>query len=209
MGDEDFTAVIHPRTPRGSGRRSGQALETRTLDSSSDRRRTAKRAGSHTRRGFHYESGVPVRMLGAMLDVTDRHQADGSARLLDREPRRAPGEPQRANDHFLATSATVPAAARALLASGLAGHPLPPSTPAAVHDRRHVELAARLIDACSTSPPHPAARCACGHQPTPSRRAHDEICCERKPRRPPRVTRAYGRGSSPLGRTPPRPDPCL
>jgi PAS domain S-box-containing protein len=106
---EDFTRSIHPEDAERVGAAIRQALEDREDYQIEFRiiRPTGEVRWIDTNgRGFHDAAGAPVRMLGAMLDVTDRHQAEEErARLLDRESEaRAEAEAaSEAKDRFLAT----------------------------------------------------------------------------------------------------------
>jgi PAS domain S-box-containing protein len=154
---EDFTAVIHPEDAGRVGEAIRRALESRERYEVEFR---IVRPDGEARwiitngRGFYDESGTPARMLGAMLDVTDRHQAEEErARLLDRESE-ARAEAEAANeakDHFLATLShelRTPLTPVLLVASGLAGDERLPAELRRPLDmiRRNVELEARLID---------------------------------------------------------------
>jgi PAS domain S-box-containing protein len=106
---EDFTSAIHPEDAGRVGAAIQQALDGPEGYQIEFR---IVRPGGEVRwidtngRAVRDDSGAPVRMLGAMLDVTDRHQAEEErARLLDRESE-ARAEAEAANeakDHFLAT----------------------------------------------------------------------------------------------------------
>ena len=154
---EDFTAVIHPEDAERVGAAIRQSLESREgyeLEFRIVRPDGEARWIITNGRGFHDESGAPVRMLGAMLDVTDRHQAEEErARLLDRESE-ARAEAEAANeakDHFLATLShelRTPLTPVLAVVSALAGRArLPPELRRPLDMiRRNVELEARLID---------------------------------------------------------------
>jgi PAS domain S-box-containing protein len=154
---EDFSSAVHPED---AGR--VEAAILRALDGREDYQmefRIVRPDGEvrwiHTKgRAVHDEQGRPLRMLGAMLDVTDRHEAEEEhARLLARESEaRAEAEAaNRAKDRFLAALShelRTPLTPVLATTSSLAGDE---SLPARVRRqldviRRNVELEARLID---------------------------------------------------------------
>jgi PAS domain S-box-containing protein len=191
---EDFTAVIHPEDAGRVGQAIRRALESRERYEIEFR---IVRPDGEARwiitngRGFHDESGTPVRMLGAMLDVTDRHQAEEErARLLDRESE-ARAEAEAANeakDHFLATLShelRTPLTPVLLLASGLAGDERLPAELRRPLDmiRRNVELEARLIDDLLDLTRITRGKLDLRLEVTDARKVVEhtiEICCERE-----------------------------
>jgi PAS domain S-box-containing protein len=106
---DDFTSRIHPDDAGWVGEAIQRAVAEEIQYDAEFR---IVRPGGEVRwittngRAFYDAEGQPVRMLGAMLDVTDRHQAEEErARLLARE-REARAEAEAANeakDRFLAT----------------------------------------------------------------------------------------------------------
>ena len=106
---EDFTSLIHPEDAERV-----QAAIQRALDSGEDYEiefRVVRPDGkvrwlTTTGRALYDSQGRALRMLGATLDVTERHEAeDERSRLLARE-REARAEAEAANqakDRFLAT----------------------------------------------------------------------------------------------------------
>jgi len=191
---EDFTAVIHPEDAGRVGEAIRQALETREryeLEFRIVRPDGEARWITTNGRGFHDESGAPVRMLGAMLDVTDRHRAEEErARLLDRESE-ARAEAEAANeakDHFLATLShelRTPLTPVLLLASGLAVDERLPAELRRPLDmiRRNVELEARLIDDLLDLTRITRGKLDLRLEVTDARKVIEhtiEICCERE-----------------------------
>jgi PAS domain S-box-containing protein len=154
---EDFTAVIHPE----DAARVGEAIQ-KALESREDYRMEFRivRPDREVRwiqtngRAVYDAAGAPVRMLGATIDVTERHEAEEEhARLLARESEaRAEAEAaSQAKDRFLATLShelRTPLTPVLAIVSRLAADELIPSGPRRQIDviRRNVELEARLID---------------------------------------------------------------
>ena len=218
---EDFTSAVHPEDAERVGKAIQQALEGREgyqIEFRIVRPNGEVRWIDTNGRSIQDESGTPVRMLGAMLDVTDRHQAEEErARLLDRESE-ARAEAEAANeakDHFLATLShelRTPLTPVLLVASGLAeDERCRPSCADAGHDpaQRRARGAADRRPA-RPHPHHPrqARPAPGGHRRPQGRRAHDrDLLRAGGRRRPPAGERgAGGGGPSPLGR-PLAPDP--
>jgi PAS domain S-box-containing protein len=154
---EDFTSAVHPEDAERVGAAIRKALESGEDYQTEFRivRPDGEVRWIHTNgRAVHDDQGTPVRMLGAMLDVTDRREAeDEHARLLARESEaRAEAEAaNRAKDEFLATLShelRTPLTPVLAIASGLAVDDRIPPGPRRQLDviRRNVELEARLID---------------------------------------------------------------
>ena len=106
---DDFTSRIHPEDAGWVGEAIQRALAEETQYDAEFR---IVRPDGEVRwittngRAFYDAEGRPVRMLGAMLDVTDRHQAgEERARLLaaERAARTEAEEANEAKDRFLAT----------------------------------------------------------------------------------------------------------
>ena len=155
---EDFTSLIHPEDAERV-----QAAIQRALDSGEDYEvelRVVRPSDGKVRwlttagRALYDSQGRPLRMLGATLDVTDRHEAEEErSRLLARE-REARAEAEAANeakDRFLATLShelRTPLAPVLAVVSGLGeSGEVPPELRRPLDlIRRNVELEARLID---------------------------------------------------------------
>jgi PAS domain S-box-containing protein len=191
---EDFTSTLHPEDAGRVAEAIRQALERREdceIEFRIVRPDGEVRWVNTKGRGFHDESGTPVRMLGAMLDVTDRHGAEEErARLLDRESdARAEAEAaNEAKDHFLATLShelRTPLTPVLLLASGLAGDERVPGELRRPLDmiRRNVELEARLIDDLLDLTRITRGKLDLRLEVTDARKVVEhtiEICCERE-----------------------------
>ena len=147
---EDFTRLVHPEDVE----RVAQAIQ-RALDTGEDydlEFRAVRPDGtvrwlSTNGRALYDRTGRPVRMLGATLDMTERHEAEEErTRLLARE--RAANE---AKDRFLATLShelRTPLAPVLAVVSALSENERLPADLQRPLDtiRRNVELEARLID---------------------------------------------------------------
>ena len=191
---EDFTSAVHPEDAGRVGKAIQQALEGREgyqIEFRIVRPNGEVRWIDTNGRSIQDESGTPVRMLGAMLDVTDRHQAEEErARLLDRESE-ARAEAEAANeakDHFLATLShelRTPLTPVLLVASGLAGDDRLPAELRRPLDmiRRNVELEARLIDDLLDLTRITRGKLDLRLEITDARKVVEhtiEICCERE-----------------------------
>ena len=169
---EDFTSRIHPEDSARVGEAIQRALESGDeyqIDFRVVRPQGEVRWITTNGRGFYGEAGQPVRMLGALLDVTDRHRAEEErARLLaaEREARAEAEAANEAKDRFLATlshelrTPLTPVLAvvsrleedgrRRETAGGLTGNLAGELAGGLADDlamiRRNVELEARLID---------------------------------------------------------------
>jgi PAS domain S-box-containing protein len=191
---EDFTAALHPEDAGRVGEAIRRALERREdyeIEFRIVRPDGEVRWINTNGRGFHDDSGVPVRMMGAMLDVTDRrHAEEERARILDRESE-ARAEAEAANeakDHFLATLShelRTPLTPVLLLASGLAEDENLPAGLRRPLDmiRRNVELEARLIDDLLDLTRITRGKLDLRLEVTDARKVVEhtiEICCERE-----------------------------
>jgi PAS domain S-box-containing protein len=154
---EDFTSLIHPEdSARVTGAIQG-AIEDRQdyeIEFRIVRPDGATRWLTTTGRALYDDAGRPVRMMGATLDVTERHEAEEErARLLARE-REARAEAEAANeakDRFLATLShelRTPLTPVLAVISTLDREGAVPPVLRRPLDviRRNVELEARLID---------------------------------------------------------------
>jgi len=153
---EDFTSRIHPEDAGWVGEAIQQALAEETQYDVEFR---IVRPGGEIRwittngRAFYDAEGQPVRMLGAMLDVTDRHQAEEErSRLLaaERAARTEAEEANEAKDRFLATLShelrTPLTPVLAVLARLERDGRCREVAPDLAMIRRNVELESRLID---------------------------------------------------------------
>jgi PAS domain S-box-containing protein len=153
---EDFTRRIHPEDAERVGAAIQQALEGRgdyQIEFRILRPDGEVRWIQTTGRGVHDASGSPVRMLGAMLDVTDRRRAeDERARLLaaESEARAEAEAASEAKDSFLAALShelRTPLTPVLAVVSRLEGDErLRAVAGELAMVRRNVELEARLID---------------------------------------------------------------
>jgi PAS domain S-box-containing protein len=190
---EDFTRLVHPE----DAGRLGEAIQ-RTLREGAEYQEEFRivRPDGQVRwvgtrgRAFFDAQGHAVRMLGATLDVTERHEAEEErSRLLARE-REARAEAEAANeakDRFLATLShelRTPLAPVLAVVSGLENERLPPELVRPLDViRRNVELEARLIDDLLDLTRIVRGKLELHPEVTDARKVIEhtiEICCERE-----------------------------
>ena len=190
---EDFTRLIHPED-------SGRLAESirRALQEGAEYQEEFRivrpdgqvRWVSTRGRAFFNTPGRAVRMLGATLDITERHEAEEErSRLLARE-REARAEAEAANeakDRFLATLShelRTPLAPVLAVVSGLKNERVPPELARPLDViRRNVELEARLIDDLLDLTRIVRGKLELHPEVTDARKVIEhtiEICCERE-----------------------------